>query len=699
MSEETKPSTYPRFITDKPEGKDLYESQSHARIAENISSFLKENETLSRKVIGIEGEWGSGKSNVIEILKDQLKKDFFFFVYDAWGHQEDLTRRSILEGLLNNLITEYKLIGDRTYWQGQLKNLLAKKIDRVQKNIPKLSWAIIFAVIGILLTPVTQFWAESYLGSYKTETSNPNFWNYLVSGFIIISSFAPLFIWIILLLIKNFKKGGHYKKVFEELFYIYKGQEIINTSQETISEDEPSVVQFTKFLKEIESGIDKKLVIVFDNMDRLPEKNVKEVWSSIHTFFASDDNDLKSWAIVPFDNAHITRIFNQEDKENGKQGDIIASHAESYIHKTFTIVFYVPPPILSDWKDFFAKKYYDAFGTMPEQDQYIETIFEYHHLKNPKIKPRDIIYFINDLVALKKLWKDQIELKYLAVFALKRFEIVKNPFDKIVSRAYLDSLVNLFEFDENLDTNISALTFNVSLNKADEILLKRPIEQALKGEGDLHKPSSHKSFLAVFDGVFYNTQLSIIPAINSLNDLPIEFHEDSKLKNYWLRLSDVIMKVDVFDKKYVDSYKTLIRRITDKKVIERLLKYLLKMATATNDKSEKLYYGVNYSNLIVEIDSLLKEINYGQKVEELLSENYVSPLEFFEFVDAKNSYEKYKLAWDVDGINNYLIKHFDDNSISVFCPQIEIIKSRIDLSPLNEHVNNTIPTSPICCKF
>ena len=97
---------YPRFIVDKPEGKDLYEGKSQERIAENITNFISESYNSNRKVIGIEGEWGSGKSNVIEILKNNLVKDYYFYVFDSWGHQEDLTRRSILEGILRKLIKD-----------------------------------------------------------------------------------------------------------------------------------------------------------------------------------------------------------------------------------------------------------------------------------------------------------------------------------------------------------------------------------------------------------------------------------------------------------------------------------------------------------------------------------------------------------------------------------------------------------------
>ena len=68
---------------------------------------LDEECTLPR-IIGIEGIWGSGKSNVVKMLERELSDDYYFFEYDAWGHQEDLQRRSILELLTSKLIDDVK---------------------------------------------------------------------------------------------------------------------------------------------------------------------------------------------------------------------------------------------------------------------------------------------------------------------------------------------------------------------------------------------------------------------------------------------------------------------------------------------------------------------------------------------------------------------------------------------------------------
>lgn len=80
------------FLDNKPLGKDLFEGKSQERIAKVIIDIVKDDKF---KVIGIDGGWGTGKSNLVKIVDDQLPKHKFF-LYDVWGHQEDEQRKSIL---------------------------------------------------------------------------------------------------------------------------------------------------------------------------------------------------------------------------------------------------------------------------------------------------------------------------------------------------------------------------------------------------------------------------------------------------------------------------------------------------------------------------------------------------------------------------------------------------------------------------
>ena len=71
-------------------------------------------------MIGIDGGWGSGKSNLVKLISNELnagisdkKKQMFpFITYDAWGHRSDLQRRTILEEITKSLINDYECLGN-----------------------------------------------------------------------------------------------------------------------------------------------------------------------------------------------------------------------------------------------------------------------------------------------------------------------------------------------------------------------------------------------------------------------------------------------------------------------------------------------------------------------------------------------------------------------------------------------------------
>ena len=154
----------PHFIQNKPCGIDKFDGQSQKRLTEAIANHIisidsKNDTSIFSKIIGLEGSWGAGKSNVIEQLKKILEENYYLFVYDAWGHQEDLQRRSFIELLTDKLINEAGIL-DKKSWEVKIKDLLAKKVVRVNKMLPKFNAGALWTALALSLTPVTVFIAE-----------------------------------------------------------------------------------------------------------------------------------------------------------------------------------------------------------------------------------------------------------------------------------------------------------------------------------------------------------------------------------------------------------------------------------------------------------------------------------------------------------------------------------------------------------
>lgn len=96
-----------RLLSKVPCNDDLFEGEAHRKLAIEISDEIRNDDNCT--IIGIDGGWGSGKSNLVGMIQKELSvgsngAKYHFFTYDAWGHQTDLQRRTILEELTSDLV-------------------------------------------------------------------------------------------------------------------------------------------------------------------------------------------------------------------------------------------------------------------------------------------------------------------------------------------------------------------------------------------------------------------------------------------------------------------------------------------------------------------------------------------------------------------------------------------------------------------
>ena len=83
---------------------DLFEDKTHEKVATTLNKLMTQEEY--GLTIGLEGSWGSGKSTIINILRQQLQeedKNVFFFAFDAWAHDGDPLRKIFLESLIDSI--------------------------------------------------------------------------------------------------------------------------------------------------------------------------------------------------------------------------------------------------------------------------------------------------------------------------------------------------------------------------------------------------------------------------------------------------------------------------------------------------------------------------------------------------------------------------------------------------------------------
>lgn len=413
------------YISNTSECEDRFDNKPHESVSDTLVELLSQRTEIKHPVIGIEGEWGAGKTNVLKMLERKLEQrsdadphKYMFYTYDVWGLQEDLTRRSFLDNLIKEISLPQNKIYFQRNFQEEQENLSARRTTRIKRTFPYIR----FSYILILLIPIAIFIINTIENLFGYRADALITYDQLKG---IVSTILMVFIAFEFYkeynreyeLIKTEYQREHKptsnkslskdeiwdlrKKTLGRLIYVFQGKEIENNEKENVIEDEPSVCRFQSIFDSIISDMKNNttLVVVFDNMDRLCDlSKLMSVWTSLHTFFAEKQYNGKVWVFVPYDRKQMTKIFTPN--VNTKDHTV-----DEFLNKTFFTSFKIPTPILSMWKKFLYETLDRAFTpNIPEEEKRLLSIIFSNSTDIEFIKPREIIAYVNNLVSLYN-WK------------------------------------------------------------------------------------------------------------------------------------------------------------------------------------------------------------------------------------------------------------------------------------------------------
>lgn len=652
-----------KFLSDKPEGIDSFQSQAHTKIANVIADIIKKDEI---KLIGLEGEWGSGKSNIVKLLENKLSEEkYIFYTYDAWGHQEDLQRRSFLENLTELMKNKFS----EEDWENKLKNLLSKKTEVEEKEVPRLNKELILAIFILYFNNKITNQDFFELGSL-IPIQYPNLKKIaelILSNSIFILGFLSLYIF--LKYLKKEKDGENKENNLSTILYLYKGK-VLNKKLETIvSTKEPSVREFKNWMKEVSKTLrnkNKRLIVIYDNIDRLQENKVKEVWSSIHTFFSEDDYD-NIFVIIPFSKKHILTAF------KGKYNEV----NEGIIEKTFPVVYNVTPPVLVDWKNYFNENLELIFLNINEEDKnIIRTLYN----KNvEKITPRGIKSFINELKVLNSIHTN-IELKYISLFVLIKEKIqadFPNYFYGEEFPKYRRILGN------NTDKKIIALYFGIDEKDAIQVLLEREMIKNLEN-GDFSKideQSQINGFNEVLQKVI--TDLYGDGELQGIYRKALVAIKNQKVNSF---ISDSFLNSFKNEEKtfsFQEYHKILLEKCSQNE--EEIFKKLFFIDFYSGDETQNIK---SLCDELKELENYMKEKNYI--FSKYIKVREYEPVIFFQMLEEfKNSYLYYGVSFIEKDMEDYLIynlKSFNEN----YMKNLDILIPKYDFSNLKNSLFSRI---------
>lgn len=700
----TKPK-YPIFLSGKPLGEDKFAGGAHKKTAKIITETIKA-ELLEKRVLGLQGEWGSGKSNVVKIIQNQLGKEYYTFVFDSWGNQEDLTRKSFLEQLISQLFNN-SFLTDAQKWKKLERQLLSKSSKTHKEKFPKTKPYWILLTLSVLLFAGLSSFYDNVLSINNNIIKSVDFGSFWKPVLFIYLIPGVLLLLAIILGCIDFVKArsvNSEKDILKQegkwdtlgkIFYWFSGQEVDTEESESVLEDDPSVKKFREYFSQIELDLSKnkkKLVIVFDNIDRLEEEKIKALWSSIHTFFAEDDKSVNSWIIVPYDKTKLHDCF-------GGNG---------FIEKTFAINFRVTPPVVTDWEGFLNDSIDYAFGEeiIPAKEkEFIIKLFDILS-DSTTIKPRQVLNYVNDLVAQYLQWEvevksGEIKIRYLALFILTKDEISKKPNEIILSRSYLKTAIGQFDNLAELDESIAAITFGVEKTLANEVLLFRELQTIFR-EGDIAKLDDFSNH-AAFDNYFYKaySSLELPDKINGLVNIlgsASDFLSEQRISQYWNDFAKKILDIDNQFEIFNDNHRAILSNSPvglSKKVLVKLIETLQSKIDEKDESTQNKYYVE-----ILKIEEFLKE-NPEIKIDifKILKPVSFNAVPLINLVSkTKKEYVKYKIASSNSNLIGYFFEDEESDEdlnlekVTDYLNEVEILDDEYDFSKITEEITEQLKT-------
>ncbi len=375
------------FLKDEPQTKSevSYERFYHNSIAPALKKILKDD--TSPHTIGLFGAWGAGKSTVIEMVKNDDELDLPVFIFDAWKYQEDTLRRTFLIKLVEYLRNEgYDLPDDILVNLYSSRTLSIAKKHKANTKVSTRSkiWSFVKKYMPFILVVLLLIGASVLVTLYPKNVAS----QLVLQLSAIVSSIAFLAVFG-----KPILEGV--LKVVVESFFSKQEQQTELVTEINQEDRLNSPEQFEQKFIEILGMVDKKLVIVFDNIDRVQGDVAISMLSTIKTFMYSG-GESKIVFIVPCD---PTAIEVQVEKyfygTNGGNSDSFG--AAEYLRKIFNLIIWIPDFINTDLEQYTK----DLIGKTGEigkllDDEDVILVINSAFSRNP----REIIQFINNLIAM-----------------------------------------------------------------------------------------------------------------------------------------------------------------------------------------------------------------------------------------------------------------------------------------------------------
>ncbi|WP_166243998.1 KAP family P-loop NTPase fold protein [Paenibacillus turpanensis] len=304
------------FLEDKPLQKINDDKFQYSQVAEILYELLKQNNFPTH--IGLFAPWGSGKTSVIKLLERILEVDkangdnFIIKVISVWKFADDapsLHRKIVREVQAELNVHDEEGLNNESTKSESVTGAGIFSILFLESKLYR--WSI----VGFLLIMLISIVISVYLKSAAFTS--------IASGLISVSTIA-LVVGALKIFIGSYQRGS---QLSVKTIPLTHGDQYEARFKASVN----------KFLEKNDGS---KLVLVFDDLDRLPPKQLLAALNTIKTFLHSKDCAF----IIPCDEGvlrnGIKAAFEQKDiLEDAKSDD---KYVSEFINKTFDYQIHLP---------------------------------------------------------------------------------------------------------------------------------------------------------------------------------------------------------------------------------------------------------------------------------------------------------------------------------------------------------------------
>lgn len=406
-----------KFHSEHPADEDVFPGGSHEKVAGAMRQYICSPN--SSRVIGLDGEFGSGKSSILQMLKAKLVKenaDYRVWFFDCEQNYQGSTKSNFIELFTDVVLKDVKQGSSEESLIKECRDkALGRQFTYKKKTTSRLSaWAIAL-VVSVF------FSSTSFKEIFTIWRATPVEWSLLLIHLFVF--LTPLLV----VLVAWYRNRDVIEEDGEKwsLLSLFKGSTDDTINEKIVVAKEVTPLDLKRTLtNQLRAVADNQYVVILDNLDRLPKDSLRAVWSDLEIFTSVAEAENLT-VVVPFCSSKVAAYLRADADRTYDSKDFIA--------KKFPVVFRSPPVIASGWKDGFRRLWsYSYDGHALDIAEHCALLLQRHSpMVNSLVTPRLQKKFINDIATTSLVVGERANLLCIAAYLLL-CKYTEHPLNEVI---------------------------------------------------------------------------------------------------------------------------------------------------------------------------------------------------------------------------------------------------------------------------